>query len=165
MRWLLLVTICLAGVKSDAYQAVEGADSPAELTILKHELSFERTLTNSVQVVLAKVRNNTDKPIVGVTWYFVLNKNSHDEYFRIRFRSQTEIKGEKTKTLKGAVAKWPRLPRAVSVDELKNEIPVPPHERIVVTCLLFADGTFASLKDWPAEDCQRLGSPPKNDRQ
>lgn len=175
MRMLLSLAICLASFKSYAHQTVDGGDAPPELTILKHEVASERTFTSEtkgtqsvhgepmtqirvklVPVMFAKVRNNTNKTILGLTWYFILKKDSNVEYFRIRFSSNTEIKGAKTKTLKGVIARWPRTPRSVSVDELKTEVPVPPQERIVISCLLFSDGSFSSLKDWPKEDCHRL---------
>jgi hypothetical protein len=164
------------GVKQCVCQTQDAGESPPEVTILKHGYSFERGFVSAVKdsqstddqpmpqirtklviVVSAKVRNNTTKKITGVTWYFVLKKSSDEEYFRIRFTSHTEIAGEKTKTLKGTLERWPRGPRrAVSVDELKAGPPAPPQERILISCLLFSDGSFSSLKDSSTADCQDL---------
>jgi hypothetical protein len=170
------------GVKQCVCQTQDAGESPPEVTILKHGYSFEpgfvsavkpdsqsthdepatKIWTKTVIVVSAKVRSNTTKKITGITWYFVLKKSSGEEYFRIRFSSQTEIAGEKTKTLKGTLERWPRGPRrAVSVDELRARPPAPPQERILISCLLFSDGSFSSLKDSPTEDCQGLVSAEK----
>jgi hypothetical protein len=165
------------GVKQCVCQTEKAGASPPEVTILKHGLSFERGFVSAVKpdsqsthdkpmpqirmtsliVVSAKVKNNTTKKITGVTWYFVLKKGSDEEYFRIRFTSHTEIAGEKTKTLEETFERWPRGPRrAVSVDELKAGPPAPPQERILISCLLFSDGSSSSLKDSPTADCQDL---------
>jgi hypothetical protein len=184
-RSLVLLVLFLVGVKQCVCQTQDAGESPPEVTILKHGYSFERGFVSAVKpdsqsthdepvtklwtktviVVTAKVRSNTTKKITGVTWYFVLKKSSDEEYFRIRFSSHTEIAGGKTKTLKGTLERWPRVPRrAVSVDELKVGPPAPPQERILISCMLFSDGSFSSLKDSPTEDCQGLVSGKRSKR-
>jgi hypothetical protein len=177
IRSLVLLVLCLVGVKQYFYQTEDTQESPPGVTILKYGYSFEKGFvsevktdsqstrdepmtqikTNSVIVVSAKVRNNTTKKITGVTWYFILKKSTDEEYFRIRFTSHTEIDGEKAKTVKGTIDRWPRVPRAVGVDELKRGAPPPPQEHILISCLKFSDGSFSSAKDSLTEDCQRLG--------
>jgi hypothetical protein len=53
----------------------------------------------------------------------------------------------------------------VTVEELKNQVKtparIPPLERVVITCVLFADGTSAPLTDAARGDCRRLQASPE----
>ena len=180
--WLVVVAACLIGAEPSFSQTVDTGDAPPEVTILKHGWSFERSFTSkvktdpqnandgsmsqvfmrSVMFVSVKVRNNTTKKITGVTWYLVLIKaGSEEELARMRFSSQTEIKAKKTAMIKGQLQRWPRAPRAVTVDELKTEVVGPAKERVQISCLLFADGSFSSLKESSNSDCHSLVLPTK----
>lgn len=182
VAWIVVVVACLIGAEPSFSQTVDAGDSPPEVTILKHGWSFERRFASKVKIdpqnandesmsqvfirfatfVSVKVRNNTTKKITGVTWYLVLIKaSSEEELARMRFSSQTKIEPKKTAMVKGKLERWPRGPRAVTVDELKTQVVGPPKERVQISCLLFADGSFSSLKESSNSDCHSLVSPSK----
>ena len=106
--------------------------------------------------VSVKAKSNTTKSIVGVSWYFVLTKNTGEEEFSIPFTTPVEIASQQTRTFKGEIVKLPRRSRAVTVDELKNPPKTPAEGRIVITCVMFADGTFSPLNEAAKSDCVRL---------
>jgi hypothetical protein len=113
----------------------------------------------SVTFVSVTVKSVTTKTIVGVSWYFVLQKGSEEELFRVPFITQAHIESAKTKAIKGELdmaGLLRRHPQTVTVDQLKNPDRTPAHERIVISCLLFSDGTFSPLNDSANQDCQRL---------
>jgi hypothetical protein len=182
IAWLIVAVACLISAQPSFTQTVDAGDAPPEVTILKHGYSFERRFTSKAKadpqnandesmsqvmlhtapIVSLKVRNNTTKKITGITWYLVLSKaGSEEEVDRLRFSSHTEIGAKKTATVKGKLTRWPRAPGAVTVDELKTEVVGPPKERVQISCLLFADGSFSSLKESSNSDCQSLVSPPR----
>lgn len=161
-RSILLVPACgLLFSHSDSGQSpiAKGTpprvdEAPPEITILKHALDHEARLVNEmnsaggepttrigsepVTFVSVKVRGNTLRTIVAVSWYFVLQKSNDEEYFRVPFLTPAEIEGEKTKTIKGELDMADLLrkhPQAVTVDELKNPVKTPARERIVISCL------------------------------
>lgn len=181
VAWLVVAVACLIGA-APSFSQTDAGDAPTEVTILKHGWSVDRRFTSkvkarrqsandesmsqitisSVAVVSVKVRNNTTKTITGVTWYLVLIKaSSEEELARMRFSSQTEIKAKKTAMVRGRVERWPRTPRAVTVDELKTEVVGPAKERVQISCLLFADGSFSSLNESSTSDCHSLVAPTK----
>ena len=182
LAWLVVAVACLIGAEPSFSQTVDAGDAPSEVTILKHGWSLERRFTSQVKtdprnangesmsqvmirsatVLSVRVRNNTAKKITGVTWYLVLIKaGSEEELARMRFSSQTEIGAKKTAMVKAKLERWPRSPRAVTVDELKTEVVGPAKERVQISCLLFADGSFSSLKESTNSDCYSLVSPTK----
>ena len=149
--------------------------APAELTILKHSLNSERRFVTEAtpqserggepatrvvsQIALTlsvKVRSNATKPIIGVSWYFVLAKTSTEDYFSLPFVTPIDIAPQNERTFKADIERLPRQPRAVSVDELQQPDKTPPRERIVITCVAFADGTTAALNEASQNDCRRL---------
>ena len=174
--WVLASLLCFSSSTSSQQEnqnaPAQDAEAPAEVTILKHRFRSEgrfinetrpnsetgatQVLQTSVLTASVKVRSNTTKTIVGISWYFILQKSVSEEYFRIHFVSRTEIQPHKTQTLKEDIRKIPMPARAVSVDELKN--PRQPHtqERIVVNCVLFSDGSFSPLDDSAQKDCRLL---------
>lgn len=108
--------------------------------------------------VTLKIKNQTTRKIVGMIWYFVLHKTVNEEYFRVRFVYTSTIEAGKTRTLVGEMETIPRpnpQTRVVTVDELGKPIP-PPQERIVISCIMFADGGFSSLNEFTKEDCESL---------
>jgi hypothetical protein len=76
--------------------------------------------------------------------------------------SLIQIDGGKTKTITGEISELPRgHRRAVTVEELQNPDKTPAQERIVISCVLFADGTFSSLNDASKTDCNQLQAAPQ----
>ncbi len=157
------------------------SDSPPELTVLKHSRGFTRKFTTervpqsqtggepptrvvskSVMTIKANLKSNTTKSVAGISWYFVVQRNPDDVYFRIPFVSPIQIDGGKTKTITGEIRELPRgHRRAVTVDELQNPDKTPAQERIVISCVLFADGTVSSLNDASKIDCDQLQASPQ----
>jgi len=90
-----------------------------------------------------------------MVWYFVLHKSADEEYFRVRFVNTTIIEAGKTRTLTGEMDRIPRPPQTVSVDELSKPRPQA-QERIVISCVMFDDGSFSSLNEFTKEDCESL---------
>lgn len=154
--------------------------APPELTILKHAFGGERrfvtestpqserggepatrVVSQPVMTVSVKAKSNTAKTIVGVSWYFVFEKDSGEEYFSIPFITPVEIAARQTKTFKTEVKRLPMHRRAVTIDELKNSSKTRAQERIVITCVLFKDGTFSPLNEAAKHDCQRLQVAPE----
>ena len=91
-----------------------------------------------------------------MTWYFILHKTADEEYFRVRFVNTSIIEAGKTKTITGEMDGIPRPPqttRVVSIDELSKPHPLA-QERIVISCIMFADGSFSSLNEFTKEDCE-----------
>jgi len=110
--------------------------------------------------VSLKIKNETTRKIIGMIWYFVLHKTVDEEYFRVRFVDTSTVEAGKTRTLVGEMETIPGpnpQTRVVTVDELGKPIP-PPQERIVIGCIMFADGSFASLNEFTKEDCESLKS-------
>jgi hypothetical protein len=155
-------------------------DSPPEVTILEHRFGSSKKPyidtspdpnspkgepSSSVRMsvnpaVSLKIKNETTKKIVGMIWYFVLHKTADEEYFRVRFVDTSTVEAGKTRTLVGEMEAIPRpnpQTRVVTVDELGKPIP-PPQERIVISCIMFADGSFSSLNEFTKEDCESLRS-------
>jgi len=115
---------------------------------------------NSNPAVSLKLKNETTRKIVGIIWYFVLDKTVNEEYFRVRFVDTSTIEAGKTRTLVGEMETIPRpnpQTRVVTADELGKPIP-PPQERIVISCMMFADGSFSSLNEFTKADCESLKS-------
>lgn len=154
--------------------------APSGLTILKHNLNTERrfvtestphserggepatrVVSQPVMTVSVKVKSNTTKPIIGVSWYFVLTKNSKEDYFSLPFVTPIDIAPQNQRTFKTEIERLPRHPRAVTVDELKQTDHSPPRERIVITCVAFADGTTSPLNEASQKDCRRLETSPE----
>ena len=154
--------------------------SPSDLTIVKHNFGGERrfvtestpqsqrggepatrVVSQAVMTVSVKAKSNSPKAIVGVSWYFVLANNSGEEYFSIPFFTPVDFTSRQTKIFKGEIERLPRHPRAISVDELKNPDKGPAQERIVVTCVMFSDGTSSPLNEASKRDCQRLQTLPE----
>ena len=154
--------------------------APSELTILKHNFNGERrfvtettpqserggepatrVVSQPVMTVSVKVRSNAAKPIIGVSWYFVLSKTSTEDYFSLPFVTPVDIAPRNAKTFKANVERLPRHSRAVSVDELQQPDKTPPRERIVITCVAFADGTTSPLNEASQNDCRRLETSPE----
>ena len=163
----------------------DGADSkphvaPPELTVLKHAFGGERrfvteatpqserggepatrVVSQPVMTVSVKARSNATKTIVGVSWYFVVAKETGEEYFSIPFITPVDIASRQTKTFKGEIERLPMQRRAVTVDELTNPLKRPAQERIVITCVVFSDGTSSPLNEAAKQDCQRLQVAPQ----
>jgi hypothetical protein len=154
--------------------------APSELTILKHNLNGEhrfvteatpqserggepatRVVSQQVMTLSVKVRSNTAKPIVGVSWFFVLTKNSKEDYFSLPFVTPVAIGPQNERTFKAEVERLPKHPRTVTVDELRQTGDSPPRERIVITCVAFADGTTSPLNEASKSDCRRLETSPE----
>jgi len=150
-------------------------DSPPEVAILKHEFGtskkfasktypnptnpsgepLSRLATNVNPAVYLKIKSQTPKKIVGMVWYFVLHKSESEEYFRVRFIDTSIIEAGKTRNLNGEMERIPRHPQTVSVDELSKPRPLA-QERIVISCIMFDDGSFSSLNESTREDCESL---------
>jgi hypothetical protein len=149
--------------------------APSELTILKHTFDRERRfvteaipesqrggepatriVSQPVLMVSVKAKSNTAKSIIGVSWYFVLTRNTGEEEFSIPFTTPVDIASQQTRTFKGEIERLPGRARAVTVDELKNPARLSAQERIVITCVMFSDGTFSPLNDASKSDCGRL---------
>lgn len=166
--------------KNDKQKLPPRWDSPPEVTILEHHFGSSkkavidtspdpqnpsgepssRVRTNLNPAVSLKIKNHTTRKIVGMIWYFVLHKTVNEEYFRVRFVNTSTIDAGKTRTLVGEMETIPRPnpnTRVVTADELGKPIP-PPQERIVISCIMFADGSFASLNKFTKEDCESLRS-------
>jgi len=154
--------------------------APSDLTILKHHFGGERrfvtestpqserggepatrVVSHSVMTVSVKAKSNSLKTIVGVSWYFVLAKASGEKVFSIPFFTEVDLTSRQTKTFRGEIERLPKYRRAVSVEELKNPDKSPARERIVVTCVMFADGTLSPLNEASKGDCQRLEAAPQ----
>jgi hypothetical protein len=153
--------------------------APPEITILKHAFGGERrfvteatpqserggepatrVVSQPVMTVSVKAKSNVTKTIIGVSWYFVIEKGANEEYFSIPFITPVDIAARQTKTFKAEINRLPMHRRAVTVDELKNPLKTP-HERIVITCVLFSDGTSSPLNEAAKNDCQRLQVAPE----
>jgi hypothetical protein len=166
--------------KNDKQNLPPRWDSPPEVTILEHHFGSSkkpfidlspdpanpkgepssRVRMSVNPAVTLKIKNQTTRKIVGMIWYFVLHKTANEEYFRVRFVSTSAIEAGKTRTLTGEMETMPRpnsQTRVVTVDELGKPIP-PPQERIVISCIMFADGSFSSLNEFTKEDCESLKS-------
>jgi len=156
------------------------AIAPPQLTILKHEVRPEskfatesipaskrggepatRVVSQTIMVASIKAKSNAPQTIVGVSWYFVLRKRTGEELFSIPFVTPVQIPAQQTKTFKGEFDHFPTHPRAVTVDELKNPEQNAAQERIVITCVMFSDGTFSPLNDASKRDCERLQTAPE----
>lgn len=155
-------------------------DSPPEVTILKHQFGVSKKFVNESTpnpsdptgepgsrlrrninpAVQLKIKSQTTRKIVGMVWYFVLQKSENEEFFRIRFVNTKVIEAGKTETLTGEIDRIPRGPQTISVDELREPRPQA-QERIVISCLMFGDGSFSSLNESTKEDCESLKSIPK----
>jgi len=154
--------------------------APSELKILKHNFNGERrfvteatpqserggepatrVVSQLVMTVSVKVKSNAAKPIIGVTWYFVLTKNRTEDYFSLPFVTPVDIAPQNAGTFKAEVERLPKHSRAVTVDELKQPDKTPPRERIVITCVAFADGTTSPLNEASQKDCRRLETAPE----
>jgi len=148
--------------------------APPELTVLKHAFGGDRrfvtettpqserggepatrVVSQPTMTVSVKAKSNATKTIVGVSWYFVLAKDA-EEYFSIPFLTPVDIASRQTKTFKGEIKRLPTHRRAVTVDELKNPSKTSAQERIVITCVVFSDGTTSPLNEASKNDCQRL---------
>lgn len=90
-----------------------------------------------------------------MVWYFVLHKSADEEVFRVRFVDTSIIEAGKTRTLTGEMDRIPRGPQTVSVDELSKPRPQA-QERIVISCIMFDDGSFSSLNESTKDDCKSL---------
>ena len=155
-------------------------ESPAELRILNHTLGSDakfvteatptspnggepatRVVTKPIRAVSVRVKSESSRTIAGVSWYFAVERNG-EQYFRIPFITPVEIPAGKTKTFRGEIEEMPRRrPHTVSVDELKNPGNSTAREHVVITCILFSDGTVSPLNDAADADCQRLQSSPE----
>ena len=174
----LLFTSAVPGQSNKNGEPLATSDeAPPEIVIIKHALEQGARFSNemsrdpqsaepatqprreSVTFISVSVKSNTTKTIVGVSWYFVLQQGSEDEFFRVPFITPANIESKKTKTIKGEldmVDLMRRHPHTVTVDQLKNPVRTPAQERIVVSCLLFSDGTFSGLNEAANADCRRL---------
>jgi len=150
--------------------------SPPELTILKHAFgSDHRFVTESVpqsqrggepatrivskgfMSVSVKAKNNTTKRVVGISWYFIFtNQKTGENIFSMPFNTPVDIASQQSRTFKAEIERLPKPARAVTVEELKNPVKPAPEERIVVTCILFSDGTSSPLNEAARPDCQHL---------
>ena len=176
---VVLYLACGLGCGQDG-AAAKPHVAPPELTILKHAFGQERrfvteatpqsegggapatrVVSKPVMTVSVKARSSATKTIVGVSWYFVLAKAADEEYFSTLFITPVEIAARQTKTFKGEIEKLPTHRRAVTVDELKNPSTTPVQERVVITCVLFSDGTSSPLNEAARNDCQRLQVAPE----
>jgi hypothetical protein len=172
--------LLFAQQKNDKQKPPPRWDSPPEVTILEHRFGASRkpvidtspdpnspkgepstrVRMSANPAVSLKIKNQTTRKIVGIVWYFVLHKTVNEEYFRVRFVDTSAIEAGKTRTLVGEMETMP-MPnpqtRVVTVDELGKPIP-PPQEQIVISCIMFADGSFSSLNESTKEDCESLKS-------
>lgn len=178
------VVLIVAGAPSGRQNPVSSVhEAPPELTILKHVFGSARRFTTEAadskpggepnphvvsKILLSvsvKATSRASKPIVGVSWNFVfVNKNTGEELFNIPFITPIFLGPQQTKTFKGDFDKdeLPHHPRTVSVDELgKSAAPPAAEERVVITCVMFADGTFSALNDEVRSDCSHLQSSPE----
>jgi hypothetical protein len=154
--------------------------APSDLTILKHHFGGERrfvtestpqserggepatrVVSHSVMTVSVKAKSNSPKNIVGLSWYFVLAKASGERVFSVPFFTEVDLTSRQTKTFKAEIERLPKHPQAISVEELENPDKGPARERIVVTCVMFADGTTSPLNEASKVDCQRLQTSPQ----
>jgi hypothetical protein len=154
--------------------------APPELIILKHTFGLERrfvtekvpqsqrggepatrVVSQPVMTVSVKAKSNSTKTIVGVSWYFVVTRSTGDEVFSFPFITPVDIASKETKTFKAEIERLPKQPRAVTVEELENPVKARAQERIVITCVLFADGTASPLTAAARNDCQRLQVSPE----
>ena len=166
-------------------QVREGPPSyvtPPQLTILKHTFAPEsrfatepiaaserggepatRVVAQTVMAVSEKAKSSAPKTIVGVSWYFAMRTRNGEALFNVPFLTQVEIASQQTKTFKGEMERMPwARPRAVTVDELKNQPEqTPMQQRVVITCMIFSDGTFSALNDASKSDCERLQASPE----
>ena len=180
----ILAAIILSIVSSSTYAQDQAEPkphvAPSELTILKHSFGSERrfvtesipeshrggepatrVVAQSVMTVSVKAKSNTPKTIIGVSWYFVLaNQNTGQEVFSLPFVTPVDIAAQKTKIFKGQIERLPLPSRAVTVDELKHPVK-PAQERIVITCVMFSDGSLSPLNDASRLDCGRLQTSPE----
>jgi hypothetical protein len=164
---LMLATCPLATRVHSFSQARSNADAtpnaPSEVTVLAHELRYENRLVTTrggpvnrlVRMATMKVRNNSNRKIAGVSWYFVVLKNREEEYFRLPYTTISEIETDKSKTLRGFF--WvPRTAQTqtITVDDLAQ----PPkfQSLVVVSCILFSDGATVALNEGFKPDCNRL---------
>jgi hypothetical protein len=184
VKTIAAISVCVLFFACRSISAQEADSSryvaPTELTILKHNFGGERrfvteptpqserggepatrVVSQPVMTVSVKVRSNATKPIVGVSWYFVLAKNSSEAYFSLPFVTPTDIAPRDSKTFKAEIERLPGRPRAVTVDELKHPDKGPGRERIVITCVVFSDGTTSPLNDASRRDCRRLENSPE----
>lgn len=172
------VVLCLVGGVSFGQQSNDSPPhaAPPELTILKHSFgSDHRFVTESVpqsdrggepatrvvskgfMSVSVKAKSNTTKRVVGIRWYFILtNQDTGEKLFSIPFNTPVDIASRQTKTFKAEIERLPKPGRAVSVEELKNPVKPAELERIVITCILFSDGTSSPLNEAARPDCQHL---------
>jgi hypothetical protein len=154
-------------------------EAPPELRIVNHRLGRDarfvteatpvsstggepptRVVTKPTMAVSVKVKSESSRTVAAVSWYFAAERNG--QRFHIPFITPVEITAGKTKTFKGEIERLPRpIPHTVSVDELKNPRNAPAHERVVITCILFSDGTVSPLNDTVGLDCRRLQSSPE----
>ena len=157
-----------------------GHESPGELRILNNNFGSDakfvteatpispsggepatRVVTKSTMAVSVKVKSESARTVAGVSWYFEVER-SGNQYFRIPFITPVEIRPGRTKSFKGEIERLPgRRPQIVTVDELKNPVNSPAREHVVITCILFSDGTVSPLNNATAVDCQRLQSSPE----
>ena len=166
--------------KNDKQKLPPRWESPPEVTILEHRFGTSRkpvidtspdplspkgepassVRMNLSPAVFLKIKNETTRKIAGMIWYFALHKTADEEYFRVRFVNTSTIEAGKTRTLLGEMETVPRPPpqvHVVTVDELGKPLP-PAQERIVISCIMFADGSFSSLNEFTKADCESLKS-------
>ena len=138
-------------------------NAPPDVTILAHELRYEnRLITRRAMVVnrlvrmaTIKVQNNSNRKIAGISWYFVVLKNREEVYFRLPYATISEIDPNKSKTLKGFF--WvPRTEQTQTVTVEDLELPPKFQSVVLVSCVLFSDGSFSALNDSAKQDCDRL---------
>ena len=165
----LVAVTCLSLARVSFAQTTSNLDlhnvgnAPPQVTVLEHELRYESRLIHTrrgplnllVRMAAMKLRNDSDRKIAAVSWYFVVLKNREEEYFRLPYTSFSAIDPNKSKTLKGFF----RVPRTeqtqtITVDDLKQP---PRYESVViVTCIMFSDGAVSALNDSAKADCDRL---------
>jgi hypothetical protein len=165
----------VSGQRQNEKQLPPRWDSPPEVTILKHRFGASKKFASETTqhpsnptgepssrlrtkvnpAVYLELKNQTTKKIIGMIWYFVLHKSENEEFFRVRFVNTTVIEAGKTRTLTGEMNRIPRPPQTVSVDELSKPRPQA-QERIVVSCIMFADGSLSALNEFTKEDCESL---------
>ena len=120
-----------------------------------------RVVTKPTMSVSVKVKSEASQTVAGISWYFAVEQNG-EQYFRIPFITPVEIPAGRTKTFKGEIERLPRRrPHTVTVDELKNPVTAPAHEQVVITCVIFSDGSVSPLNHAAGVDCQRLQSSPE----
>ena len=186
MKNLATISVCVlffaCGSSSAQQSDPPRYSAPTDLTILKHSFGGERRFVTEampeserggqpatrivsapVMTVSVKVRNNATRAIVGVSWYFVLTRNASEDYFSVPFVTPTDISPRNSKTFKAEVQRLPGRSRAVTVEELKNadKRPGRERERIVITCVVFSDGTTSPLNDASKRDCRQLETSPE----